>query len=255
MKAGGQGAHARLIAKLESIAELSNPAKAAVAALPFRLVNFDENSDVVRQGDRPTECGLIVEGFACRYKLLGEGQRQIMSFHIPGDVPDLQSLHLRVMDHSVAALTPVVVGFIPHLAVHEITRAVPEVAAVFWRDTLIDAAVFREWLAGVGRRTAHQRIAHVLCEVFVRLRSVGLADGESFQLPVTQVELADALGLSAVHVNRVLQDLRREGLIEYRGRFVVIGDWERLQARGDFDPEYLHLKGGSAAWTSPPSQF
>ncbi len=238
----------RLITKLETIAVLSAPAKAALGALPLRLAQFEENADIVRQGDRPHECGLIVEGFVCRYKLLGEGQRQIMSFHIPGDIPDLLSLHLRVMDHSLAALTPVVAGFIPHAAVHELVMAVPEVAAVFWRDTLIDSAVFREWLAGVGRRSAHQRIAHVICEVYVRLRSVGLADGESFQLPVTQVELADSLGLSAVHVNRVLQDLRREGLIDYRGRFVVIGDWPGLKARGDFDPDYLHLRGVQGSW-------
>lgn len=171
-----------------------------------------------------------------------------MSFHTAGDVPDLQSLHLPKMDHNVAALTPVIIGFIPHAAIHELTQASPEIAGLFWRDTLIDAAIFREWLAGVGRRTAHQRIAHLICEVYSRVRAVGLADGETFQLPVTQVELADSLGLSAVHVNRVLQDLRREGLIDYSGRYVVIGNWPRLQARGDFDPEYLHLKD-SARWT------
>lgn len=249
MHHGRVTAHERLITKLESIAELSNPAKAALSALPLRFVEVPENADITRQGDDPVECGMIVEGFACRYKILSEGQRQIMSFHMAGDIPDLQSLHLRVMDHSIGALTPVVAAFIPHAALHEIARAVPEVAAVFWRDTLIDAAVFREWLAGVGRRSAHQRIAHLICEVFVRLRSLRLAKSGSFQLPVTQVELADALGLSAVHVNRVLQDLRREGLIDYRGRFVVIEDWPGLEVRGDFDPEYLHLMDPQGPWT------
>ena len=242
-------AYERLIVKLESIADLSEAAKTALRSLPLRFRAFDENADIVRQGDVPTECGLIVEGFACRYKLLGEGQRQIMSFHIPGDLPDLQSLHLKTMDHSLLALTPTEVGFIPHAAIQEITRSHPEIASVFWRDTLIDAAVFREWLAGVGRRTAHQRIAHVLCEVYVRLLSVGLARPGAFQLPVTQAELADGLGLSSVHVNRVLQDLRRDGLITYRGKFVVIGDWDRLQAAGDFDVGYLHLKNGVTRWT------
>jgi CRP-like cAMP-binding protein len=244
----GPSPHERLITKLESIADLSAEAKAALSALPIRLRAFEENADIVRQGDRPRECGLVVEGFVCRYKLLGEGQRQIMSFHIPGDIPDLQSLHIKVMDHSLSALTPTQIAFIPHAAVNEVTRNNPEVASAFWRDTLIDAAVFREWLAGVGRRSAHQRIAHVICEVYVKLQSVGLADGESFQLPVTQAELADALGLSSVHVNRVLQDLRRVGLISYRGRFVVIGDWDGLQAAGDFDPGYLHLKDGALQW-------
>jgi CRP-like cAMP-binding protein len=234
--------HDRLIAKLQSIATLTADEKRALARLPLRLQAFGENTDLVQQGDAPRECGLIVQGFVCRYKLLAEGQRQIMSFHIPGDIPDLQSLHLRVMDHSVAALAPTRVAFIPHAALQEITRSHPGVTAALWRDTLIDAAIFREWLAGVGRRTAHQRIAHVICEIFVKLRSVGLADGEGFELPVTQSELADALGLSSVHVNRVLQDLRRDGLIVSRGRHVVIGDWERLQAAGDFDVGYLHLR-------------
>lgn len=236
-----------LIAKLRAIAALPNSAEQALLALPFRLKSFAENTDIVRQGDRPGECAVLVEGFACRYKLLGEGQRQIMSFHIPGDMPDLQSLHLPVMDHSLMALTPTKLAFVPHLALNEITRTYPEIAAAFWRDTLIDAAVFREWLAGVGRRTAHQRIAHVICEVYVRLRSVGLTQNGSFQLPVTQAELGDSLGLSTVHVNRVLQDLRRDGLISSKGRFVVIENWEELKAAGDFDAGYLHLKDATAA--------
>jgi CRP-like cAMP-binding protein len=241
--------HERLLAKLSTIADLTDEAKAAIAALPMRLRSFAENADLVRQGDMPNECVLIVDGFVCRYKLLGEGQRQIMSFHIPGDMPDLQSLHLKTMDHSLGALTPTVAAFIPHAAVHEVVRIYPEVASAFWRDTLIDAAVFREWLAGVGRRTAHQRIAHVICEVYVKIRSVGLADGPAFELPVTQAELADSLGLSSVHVNRVLQDLRREEMITYRGKYVVIVDWDRLRAAGDFDVGYLHLKDDALSWT------
>lgn len=170
-----------------------------------------------------------------------------MSIHVPGDSPNLQTLHLTRMDHSVAALTPAIVAFIPHLTLLDITRTNPEVAALLWRDTLVDAAISREWLAGVGRRTAHQRIAHLICEVHCKMRSVGLAEAESLQLPVTQVEIADALGLSSVHVNRVMQDLRREGLLDYRGRVVAIGNWARLQARGDFHPDYLHLRADNAA--------
>ncbi|HEV2530557.1 Crp/Fnr family transcriptional regulator, partial [Phenylobacterium sp.] len=110
-----------------------------------------------------------------------------------------------------------------------------------WRDTLIDAAIFREWLTGVGRRTAHQRIAHLICEIHLRLKAVGLANGGGFELPITQAEIADALGLSSVHVNRVLQDLRREGLIKSRGRFLGVPDWPALAQAGGFDPRYLHL--------------
>jgi CRP-like cAMP-binding protein len=238
--------HTRLVAKLEAIGIVTEAEKAALARLPFRLRSFAENTDLVRQGDAPPESCLIVEGFVCRYKLLGEGQRQIMSFHLPGDIPDLQSLHLKVMDHSVSALTPVTAAFIPHDALLALTREHPGITALFWRDTLIDAAIFREWLAGVGRRTAKARIAHVICEVYLKLRAVDLASDGGFELPITQVELADALGLSPVHVNRVLQELRADGLIASKGRFVTISDWQRLKAVGDFDPTYLHLRNMAA---------
>jgi CRP-like cAMP-binding protein len=237
----------RLVVKLRTIADLSPTAEQALLALPLRLKVFEENADIVSQGDEPSECALVVDGFACRYKVLGEGQRQIMSFHSSGDIPDLQSLHLRVMDHSLLALTPATIAFLPHGPLLALTREHPDIAAAFWRDTLIDAAVFREWLAGVGRRSARQRIAHLICELYTRMRAVGLTDGSSFELPVTQAELGDALGLSSVHVNRVMQELRRDDLIVSRGRHIAIGEWERLQAAGDFDPEYLHLREQRAA--------
>ncbi len=238
---------ARLVAKLRTIANLPSAAEQALLALPYRLKRFPENADLVSQGDRPLECGLLVEGFACRYKMLGDGQRQILSFHIPGDVPDLQSLHLPVMDHSILAMTEVQMAFIPHAAMDQVIRTYPEVAGACWRDTLIDAAVFREWLAGVGRRSARQRIAHLICEIYVRMRALGLTEELRFPLPVTQAELADALGLSSVHVNRVLQDLRREGLISSSGRYMAINDWEQLKAAGDFEAGYLHLRDVAAA--------
>jgi CRP-like cAMP-binding protein len=234
--------HDRLIRKLESIYPISDDDRRVLNALPLQLREVPENSDVVREGQRPEYCCLLVDGFLCRYKILGDGERQIFSFHIPGDVPDLQSLHLHVMDHSLGTLTPCQVAQIPHSVLHALVRERPNLAAAFWRDTLIDAAVFREWLAGVGRRSATQRIAHLFCEVFVRLRAVGLADGLSFQLPITQSEMADALGLSTVHVNRVLQELKSAGLISYRGADIRIEDWKRLEEAGEFDPGYLHLK-------------
>jgi CRP-like cAMP-binding protein len=174
-----------------------------------------------------------------------------MSFYIPGDIPDLQSLHLEVMDHSLATVIASKVAFIPHDVVRAFLRAFlrahPRIADVFWRDTLIDAAVFREWVVNVGRRDAYARIAHVLCEVYVRLRAVGLVNGRAFEMPVTQAELGDATGLSTVHVNRTLQELRGNGLITTKknGR-VAIEDWERLQAAGEFDATYLHIKEQAA---------
>lgn len=238
-----------LIRKLEAIVDLSPDEREAVLSLPLTIRTVGEDQDLVRDGDRPSECCMIMEGFAARYKLTAEGKRQIMSFHIPGDIPDLQSLHLEVMDHALGTLVLCKVGFIHHHDVRELTRRCPRIGDAFWRDTLIDAAVFREWMMGIGRRSAYTRIAHVLCELLVRLRAVGLANGHDIELPVTQAELGDALGLSTVHVNRVLQELRGDGLIILRGRFLSVQDWPALKQAGEFDATYLHLapKAESAA--------
>jgi CRP-like cAMP-binding protein len=230
-----------LIRKLESIAPLSPEEKVALMRLPLRLKTVAAHQDIVSQGDTPSESCLIVEGFACRYILTEEGKRQILSFHISGDIPDLQSLHLSVMDHSLGTVVPCRLAFIQHDDLRALMRNHPRIGDLFWRNTLIDAAVFRQWLVGIGRREAYGRIAHLLCELLVRLRAVELVEDHAFTLPVTQAELADALGISTVHANRVLQDLRAENLITWRGETLKVLDWEGLQRAGEFDPAYLHL--------------
>jgi CRP-like cAMP-binding protein len=147
------------------------------------------------------------------------------------------------MDHSLTTLKPSKLAFIPHESLKRLMHRCPRVADVLWRDTLIDAAVFREWMIGIGRRSAESRIAHVLCEVLVRMRAVGLSNGDACELPVTQAELGDALGLSTVHVNRSLQELRGNGLITLRGSMLRVDNWEGLKKAGEFDPAYLHLDG------------
>jgi CRP-like cAMP-binding protein len=239
--------HDRLIRKLESIASPSEEEQEALRSLPVTVRSLDADQDFVRDRDRPSECALVLEGFVCRYKLIADGKRQIMGFYIPGDIPDLQSLYLHVMDHSVGTLIPSKIAFIPHDALRAVLRRHPSLAEAFWRDTLIDAAMFREWMIGMGRRDAYTRIAHLFCELFVRHRAVELTDGDGFDLHTTQAELGDALGLSTVHVNRVLQDLRKDGLIALRGRSLAVLDWNGLKRAGDFDPLYLHLKNGIAA--------
>jgi CRP-like cAMP-binding protein len=229
-----------LIRKLERIAPLSPEEKAALMRLPLRLKTVAARQDIVSEGDMPSESCLIVEGFACRYILTEEGKRQILSFHISGDIPDLQSLHLSVMDHSLGTVVPCRLAFIQHDDLRALMRNHPRIGDLFWRDTLIDAAVFRQWLVGIGRREAYGRIAHLLCELLVRLRAVELVEDHAFTLPVTQAELADALGISTVHANRVLQDLRAENLITWRGEILKVLDWEGLQRAGEFDPAYLH---------------
>ena len=231
-----------LLRKLESIATLTDEEKQAILDLPMTVKVFEADTDIVRDGDRPSDCCLIVSGFVCRYKITPEGKRQIMGFYIPGDIPDLQSLHLQVMDNSLSTLVKSSVALIPHQSLRETWRRCPSLGEILWRDTLIDAAMFREWLIGVGRRSAYQRIAHLLCELQVRMKAVGLARDNGCDLPITQNEFADALGLSTVHVNRVLQDLRRDHLIVLRGSSLIIPDWEALQTAGEFDPAYLHFK-------------
>jgi CRP-like cAMP-binding protein len=232
---------AALLRKLESIAPLTPEERATLLRLPLRLKTVATHQDIVCEGDSPSECCLIVEGFACRYNLTDGGRRQILSFHISGDIPDLQSLHLTIMDHSLGTLVPSKLAFIQHDDLHSMMRSCPGLGDLFWRDTLINAAVFRQWMVGLGRRSAHSRIAHLLCELLVRLRAVELVEDHAFALPVTQAELADALGISTVHVNRVLQDLRGDNLITLHGGSVKVLDWERLKRAGEFDPTYLHL--------------
>jgi CRP-like cAMP-binding protein len=232
---------AALIRKLESVAPLAPEERAALLRLPLRLKTVPARQDIVCEGDTPSESCLIVAGFAYRYILTAEGKRQILSFHIAGDTPDLQSLHLTVMDHSLATLAPSSLAFIQHDDLRTLMRSHPRLGDLLWRDTLTDAAIFRQWMVGLGRRDAYSRIAHLLCELLVRLRTVDLVEDHAFTLPVTQAELGDAFGLSTVHVNRVLQDLRSDGLINLHGGALKVLDWEGLQKAGEFDPTYLHL--------------
>jgi CRP-like cAMP-binding protein len=231
-----------LLRKLESVASLSAEEKAAILDLPITVRQMRADHDIVRERDRPTQCCLVLDGWLCRYKILESGARQIFSFHIPGDIPDLQSLHLRVMDHNLGSLVQSTVAFIPHDSVRNLAKDFPHICNVLWRDTLIDAAIFREWMVGMGRRDAPSRIAHLLCELFVKLRAVGLTKDDSCHFPITQSVLGDALGLSTVHVNRSLMELRGKGLIKLEKQVLTILRWEELRKEGGFDPMYLHLE-------------
>ena len=235
-----------LVRKLESILVLSDDEKDVLRTVSGTIKTVGRRQDLVREGDRPSECCLVLEGFAYRYKLTQEGKRQIFSFHIPGDIPDLQSLHIDVMDHSLSSLCATKALFIPHETVRDLTRRCPRIGDAFWRDTLIDAAMFREWMVCLGRREAYGHMAHLLCELYVRLKSVGLTNGDGYAFPLTQAEFGDALGLSTVHVNRTLQDLRGDGLITLRNGSVTVLDWDRLREAGEFDPTYLHLRKEAA---------
>jgi len=183
----------------------------------------------------------LLNGWLCRYKILETGARQIFSFHINGDIPDLQSLHLKTMDHNLGTLVQSTVAFVPHDSARNFARDFPHLGDILWRDTLIDAAIFRQWMVGMGRRDAPARIAHLCCEIFVKMRAIGLAKENSCEFPLTQSVMGDALGLSTVHVNRSLMDLRGRGLIALDKHMLTILKWEALQDEAGFDPLYLHL--------------
>jgi CRP-like cAMP-binding protein len=207
-----------------------------------RVAMIEPGQDLVREGDHQTESCLLLDGWTCRYKMIADGKRQITAFNVPGDFVDLHSLLLSPMDHSILTLTLCRVAFVPHSNLREITANNPHLTRLLWLSTLIDAAIHREWIATLGRRPAAQRIAHLLCELFLRLQTVGRIRGQGFRLPVTQATLCDALGISAVHTNRSIQHLRREGMVSWKGEDVEIHDWQRLVDFAGFDATYLNLE-------------
>ena len=230
-----------LIAKLERRDRLSHEEKRVLEAAVTRVRDVRADEDILREGDRPSESTLLLEGFAARYKVLSNGRRQITALHVTGDYVDLHSFLLKPLDHGVVALTPCRLALVPHSAIEKITENHPHLARLLWLSTLIDGAIHREWLTAMGRRSATAHMAHLICELFVRLEAVGQVHDNTIQLPITQSELGDTLGLSTVHVNRVLQELRKEGLIRLRGNALTVLDWDRLQEVAEFTPIYLNL--------------
>ncbi len=196
--------------------------------------------NVIREGERPDHVHLIIEGWAARYKLLPDGSRQITAFLIPGDFCDLHVTILGEMDHSITTLTRAKVAYIHRSKMDALTER-PGLARAFWWATLVDEAVLRAWIVNVGRRDAYEAVGHLMCELYVRMKNIGLTEDHRFELPLTQEELGDALGLTPVHVNRVLQRLRAESLISFKGGLLIILDYERLEAASGFNSNYLHI--------------
>ncbi|MDQ7734984.1 Crp/Fnr family transcriptional regulator [Halomonas sp. SpR1] len=230
-----------LIRKLETIFDLTDEEKKALMALRIQTSEIKKKRDIVSIGDSPFQCCLILEGFACVYKLTIDGKRQILALQLPGDIPDLQSLHLNMLDINIASITPCKLGFIQHEDLHTLCERYPRLIAAFWRETLVQASIFREWLLNNGQRDSYTRIAHLICEIMVRLNVVGLVHNSSFDMPATQDELADATGMTPVHMNRVLQALRANGLISNHKNKVTVPNWDKLKETGQFESLYLHL--------------
>jgi CRP-like cAMP-binding protein len=231
----------RLIRKLENFTRLSDEEKQAVKEITSNRKQIRSHQDIVPEGDLPEGAHLVLEGFACRYKMLPDGRRQIIGHFIPGDFCDLRVFILSEMDHTVGTISDVTVAYIPRKKIIELTDEFPRITQAFWWSTMVDEAITREWIVNVGKRTAFERVAHLLCEHFLRMRAVGLVDEENVEMPMTQAELADTVALSIVHVNRTLQRLRREGLIKLRGKHLTILDLPGLQEAAGFNPNYLHF--------------
>lgn len=216
-------------------------ARALDEAVSHRI-EVDADVELVRQDEISHQSLLLEQGWACRYGALPDGRRQILALHVSGDFVDLQSFPLKRMDHTVATLSRCRIAVYPHENLRQLSERMPHLTRLLWMATLIDAAILRQWLLGAGQRSALERAAHLICELFTRLDVVGAAPDGVFNLPLTQAELGDALGVSQVHANRVVGELRSRGLVTWRDETVRILDWPGLQALAEFDPTYLMLE-------------
>src|ERR1700733_6351761 len=199
--------------------------------------------DEIVPADKPVNFStVLLEGLACREKILASGQRQITAFHLSGDFCDLHTYMLKTIPDSVKAITPCRVAMVPHNRLDAITSESPRIAHLLWKSTLIDAAIYRRWLACIGRQSALSRLCHLFCEFYFRLRVIGLTDGLTCPLPATHTDLADAMGLSLVHTNKTCAQIKKQGLATLANRVLTIHNWDRLREIAEFDPHYLHLE-------------
>jgi CRP-like cAMP-binding protein len=229
------------IRKLEYGADLTCEDRELLARVSAQKCRVPAGHDIIREGDKPTDTHLIMGGFACRYKQLRDGNRQIMALLVPGDLCDLHARILGEMDHSVGTLSEAWIVPVPPRTVAEIA-ANPRINRAMWWMTLVDEGTLREWLVNLGQRDSWQRLAHLMCEIHLRLQSVGLVEDDSFDFPLRQSDLASFVGISTVHLHRSLTKLRDEGLVRLRSKRLTVLDLGRLHAVAEFNPNYLHLR-------------
>ena len=231
----------QFVAKLERRSPLPDADRAALLAVPCAVRSYLPSETVLDEDVSATHCAIVGKGFVSRVKHLDGGARQIVALHIAGDAVDLQSILFTKTDHQLTAHAPMDVCWIAHGDLLDLATRRPVVAKALWLDTLVDASIFREWTANVGQRSAQQRIAHLFLEMHARLDAIGLVDGDAYELPLTQTSLAEALGLSLVHMNKSLQVLRQTGLVATRHRTIILENRAALVSFTGFDPSYLHL--------------
>lgn len=229
-----------LVAKLNQFEPLAADDVAALEAVAGDVKLFDHGEDMIRQGDDPKNVHLVLDGWACRYKVLPSGERHIIAYLIPGDLCDVNVTLLDAMDHSIGALSACRVLYLPRENLIDLIGRNVRLFRALWWCTMVDEAILREWLVNIGGRRADQRVAHLICEMLLRCRAVGLTSDHSFEIPLTQQELGDTMGVSAIHMNRSLQALRADGLIATEGRRYEVPNFRKLMEFAEFDPLYLH---------------
>jgi CRP-like cAMP-binding protein len=233
---------AALLRKLRQHSALSGREERALGRLRPRLSHAAPATDLVRQGDKPDVSIFLLSGMLARYHTVAQGDRQYLSLHVAGDLPDLQSLFLVVMDHSLVALDDAQLAYFSHKELSRVMLDEPQIAFALWRQTLIDAAIFREAITNNGLRKPVERLAHIFCEQFVRAQSAGIAKGNTCRFPLTQAQLGQLLAMSLVSVSRALQKLRKDRSMDLRDGQLTVLDFAKLKARAEFDPSYLHLE-------------
>jgi CRP-like cAMP-binding protein len=237
-----------LARRLAQRVKLDADDRKAVMGLPFTLKTMERAHFIVRERELATHSCVMLSGYSIRSKLAATGMRQIVAIHMKDEFVDLQNSMLKVADHSVQMLTAGRVAMIPRNEIIRLTLDRPKIGHAMWIDTLVDGSIFREWIMNVGRRDARTRLAHLFCEFALRLKLAGLGRDDGYELPMTQEQLADATGLTSVHINRTIKALEAEGLINRSNpRSINIGDWRRLAEVGDFDSNYLHLRADETA--------
>lgn len=232
----------KLLMKLSARDEVGAEEEAALRDAVGDVVDVPADRTVIRVGQELNQSTLLVEGLMCRYKDLRDGGRQISELNIAGDFVDLHSFTLKRLDHNIMTLTPCRIAPAPHEKLKRITEQFPHLARLLWFSTNLDASIHREWMLSLGRRSAVARTAHLFCELFIRFELIGMTEGDGYRLPITQTDLAECLGLTAVHVNRTLKVLREQGLVAFRGGTVTIHDMAGLKRVAEFSPTYLSLE-------------
>ena len=232
----------KLLMKLRVRDEVSAREEAALRDAVGEVRDCPQDRTIIREGQELSFSTLLLDGLVCRYKDLRNAERQITALHVPGDFVDLHSFSLKRLDHNIMTLTPCRVALVPHAKLLEITETLPHLTRLLWFSTNLDASIQREWELSLGRRTAIAKAAHLFCELRVRLGLVGLADETGYALKLTQTELAECIGLTAVHVNRTLRELRERGLMEFRRGEVAILDLPGLERLAEFRTDYLYLE-------------